>query len=256
MVALLWVAAVGVQAQVVAPGAPPITDAQVRDAQTKARQQLDKLTPQAVREANRQPVEQHLKDGAIDPRKLESERAVPPRLERLPNVGPSGAVDLGALSDMVLRQAKPLNEQLAAIQPSLYVFVSLSMPQQSLRALAEQVTRAQGTMVLRGFPGNSMRKTPPALRKAFGTTNVPVQVHPEAFDRYAVTVVPTFVLARAPVAQGYACGAAQCQGEDEFLAVSGDVTLAYALDKLEGHGPAFRAEARHFIDRLSVRSTP
>jgi len=53
------------------------------------------------------------------------------------------------------------NETVAPItnNPSLMVFVSLGMPKHSLQQWNLQVTKAGGTLVLRGLVNNSMKQT-------------------------------------------------------------------------------------------------
>ena len=109
----------------------------------------------------------------------------------------------------------------------LYIFVSASMGVEPLIKLARQAKAAGATMVLRGIKGGFkgyaqlVKELEPVL-----ATGVDLQIHPELFDRFNVTAVPTFVIAQAEEGcVGNACNA-------EAISVVGDVSVPYALDHL------------------------
>jgi conjugal transfer pilus assembly protein TrbC len=176
----------------------------------------------------------------------------------------SAAIDKAERQSRVLRQAVPdvsppaplplpdpaavaqRYEPLAPSVPGLFVLVSLSMPSQSLERLASQAGRANATLVLRGVVDGSLKKTAElsaeVLRKHPGAQ---FQIDPTLFRRFGVTQVPAFVLSSRPGADK-TCGN-DCDANNSFARVSGDVSLDYALEHMAKQGdPRFAplAESR------------
>lgn len=125
-----------------------------------------------------------------------------------------------------LAQAKdnfcPLAEmQRQAGESSLLVFVSFSMPEQSLKQLAKQVKEKKGVLVLRGLHNNSYKQT---LKKIYSITKDAQSgfvVDPRLFEEFQVETVPTFI---------------KKQSDSLYQKVSGDVSLIYALNFLQESG--------------------
>lgn len=68
------------------------------------------------------------------------------------------------------------------------------MPEASLQALYQetQASNLKAYLVLRGLQDGSIRKTAETLKRL----KIAVQIDPSLFERYAITVVPTFVWIR------------------------------------------------------------
>lgn len=115
----------------------------------------------------------------------------------------------------------------------LRVFISLSLPEPTLQRLMDQAAALGIPLVLRGLHRNSMRLTAERIQTLIGTRKTGVQIDPDAFDRFGVTHVPSFVLTRG---NGNAppCPSSekQCRSPEDFVRVSGDVTVDYALQHL------------------------
>ncbi|MBQ0961754.1 type-F conjugative transfer system pilin assembly protein TrbC [Ideonella sp. 4Y11] len=128
----------------------------------------------------------------------------------------------------------------------LMIFVSLSMPRATLQALVEQAERAHAQLVLRGLKDRSIRKTAEAVRAVLGTRKVAWTIDPQAFERFAVAAVPTYVLVdpRQPVTMG--CDGGQC-GPMAFSKLTGDVSMDYALRTMEREDPPFSTLARRHL---------
>jgi conjugal transfer pilus assembly protein TrbC len=109
----------------------------------------------------------------------------------------------------------------------LMVFASFSMPPETLKKIIHDVHLVGGTVVLRGFKNNSVQDTALAI-KDLGESSGSIVVNPNAFDKYKITAVPTLVLAKAE-ALGELDGTG-CALPDAYAAVSGDVSLKYALE--------------------------
>jgi conjugal transfer pilus assembly protein TrbC len=115
--------------------------------------------------------------------------------------------------------------------PKVLIFVSFAMPEATLQRLLDQAARAGATLLLRGLVNGSIRDTVTRMQALIGSRRVAVQIDPEAFDRYAITRTPTFVLVMDG-AGTEACRSRACGSSQQFVKVAGDVTLDYAMKYL------------------------
>lgn len=97
--------------------------------------------------------------------------------------------------------------------PSLYIFVSFSMPKESLKALAVEAKKHKAVLVIRGLIENSFLKTAMFLKNL----GEGVVLDPLLFQEYNVVIVPTFI-------EAHTAG---------YKKISGNITLAYALEKFK-----------------------
>jgi len=137
-------------------------------------------------------------------------------------------------------------------QPALRIFVTLAMPEASLKLVAAQAAKAQAPIVIRGLKNESLTVTLAAVQRIIGQTPVAWQIDPPAFARYRVDRAPAFVLLRQGAASAddnSACKAG-CERPEAFVSVAGDVSLAYALQFIARSRPAFAAEAGRYLKRL------
>ena len=93
------------------------------------------------------------------------------------------------------------------------IFVSLAMPEASLKSLYQEAEQAGAVLVLRGLKNNSFKQTIHALQ-ALG---VALQINPALFVEYAIESVPTFVRVSG----------------SEISLLKGNVSLSYALERFE-----------------------
>lgn len=133
--------------------------------------------------------------------------------------------------------------------PDLMVFISTSMPKKALLMLGEQARAAGAVLVLRGMKGvlgtkGVMEETTKALQP-IADTGAAIQIDPEAFGRYHVTAVPTFVIA----SKEESCGSDICDAKS--YALSGDVTLEYALEQWSSRGGAIGKQADMYLRRIN-----
>lgn len=178
-----------------------------------------------------------------------------PRLEALPSpLAPSlqGGIDLEALSKQLSQRGPDM--ELPGEGAALLVFISFAMPEATLRRLIVQAEKGRGTLVLRGLVNGSLRETAVRVKELVGERRVAVQIDPQAFDRYSVKRTPAFVLA-AGASKDMPCNAGTCAPTDNFLLVSGDVSLGYALRHMATHSPAgaptLRRHAAVLVRRLA-----
>lgn len=134
-------------------------------------------------------------------------------------------------------------------RPSVYVFVSFSMPKASLRSLIEQGELAGVPIVLRGLVNNSVEDTMhrvQSLYKEGETQESGAVIDPTLFERFGVNQVPTVVVAQ------YAAGA--CTPEacptPGYVKIAGDVPLRYTLDRIALAEPRYRRELRSLMKKL------
>lgn len=166
-----------------------------------------------------------------------------PKVELLP--GPKTGVDPARIAQRY--HAQPERK---AAQPALYVLVSLSVPEASLKRIARDSAAAGALMILRGLKGDprahGLLATVQALRP-LAETGVAVQVHPQLFSRFAIEAVPAYVLTTD--------AAERCQDDAHactpYFAVAGDVPLRYALEHLAQQGAGARALAQPFLAKLA-----
>jgi conjugal transfer pilus assembly protein TrbC len=172
-----------------------------------------------------------------------------PDLDRLPQPVQRGAVDLAAVARGFDAAGVAAAAQALANGPQLLVFVSLTMPEGSLRRLIEQGERTRATLVLRGLQDGSMVRTATVVRQLLGKHKTALQIDPQGFDRFSVNQVPTFILLKDG-AQLQRCTDASCVPPTSYAEVSGDATIEYALEWIEERSPAFSREAKVLRRRL------
>lgn len=120
----------------------------------------------------------------------------------------------------------------------LVAFASLSMPAASLRQMIDDVGRAGGVVVFRGFPGNSVKQFTSAIARIVpaGGSNA-VGIDPRLFRAFEVTSVPTYVVTSTDfdLCDGFDC-TTHVPPHDRM---SGNVSVGHALETFaQGSGPA------------------
>ena len=237
--ALGLTAALVASAQALAQNPPVITDADIE----RVRREQPAITEGDIDAARR-------KYSMPGDAELRSAPVPTPNVEALPQPLSPTPIDLEALARGYASQADAMTQaQGLATGPGLLVFVSLSMPRPTLQRLVGKAARAKASIVLRGFANGSLRDTVAQVQGLIGTRQVAVQIDPQAFDRYAVTRVPTFVLVRDGT-RPVACASGSCAPADSFLRTSGDVSLDYALEHMRRSAPGFGPPADTFLKRI------
>lgn len=112
----------------------------------------------------------------------------------------------------------------------VYVFVTLDMPKQTLKKLAQDMRRVDGALVLRGFYEGSYKKTYQKIAE-LGLTDGHFQINPEAFHKYKIQHAPTFVLVKA-LGVNESLDMDGCALPENYIKISGDVSVSYALEKM------------------------
>ena len=169
----------------------------------------------------------------------------------VPNVNPKRpALDLEDLARRYSADRQAFGDTTTA-QPQLRIFVTLAMPEASLKLLAAQSAKTQATLVIRGLKDDSMKATLATVQRIIGELAVDWQIDPPAFTRFAITRAPTFVLTSqsAGAIEPRRC-TTNCDKAQSFVSVSGDVSLDYALDVIARAKPAFASDAQRYLSKL------
>ena len=141
----------------------------------------------------------------------------------MPSVGaPSGRAPDPATIAERYRQSAGLA---APTGPALLVFASFSMPHESLVRLAAQARAADGVLLFRGLAGATLGQMTARLQP-LARTGAAIQINPQAFERFGVQLVPTFLL----VEEQGSCAESACDARSRRVA--GDVSLDHALERL------------------------
>lgn len=222
------------------PTAPDITEADLE----RVRREQPTVTEQDIEQARRRhrmPGEAELKAAPVPSA---------PAIDALPQPATRTPIDLEALARGYASQSDAMQaaEGLAS-GPGLFVFVSLSMPQPALQRLIDQAARARASVILRGLAKGSLRETVAQVQPLIGTRQVAVQIDPQAFDRFSIARVPSFVLVRDGT-RPVSCASGTCAPPEAFVRAAGDVSLDYALEHMVRTAPAFQGDAAGFLQRL------
>ncbi|MDP4154957.1 MAG: type-F conjugative transfer system pilin assembly protein TrbC [Bacillota bacterium] len=108
--------------------------------------------------------------------------------------------------------------------PKLLVFVSFSMPAESLNALNAQVNRVGGKLVLRGLANGSFQQMAQKLKDL----QIDIIIDPTLFEAYQVNQNPTFILRSTPTTSP--------EEEVPHDRLTGNVSLEYVLEQFSAHG--------------------
>jgi conjugal transfer pilus assembly protein TrbC len=190
-------------------------------------------------EAIERAMEQALQRQAIQLQNGPKEGLSPLELRKMKGIDPA----------KIAQEYQSLNAGNRPTSPSLMVFVSTSMPMRALEMLGRQAKTTGAVLLIRGLRDplgtkGAMSKTREFLAPVMATGAV-IQIDPEAFARYDVTAVPTFVMTSG---KKESCGESSCDGA--FASLVGDVTLEYALEYWSGQGGALGQQADVFLRRL------
>lgn len=101
-----------------------------------------------------------------------------------------------------------------------FIFISFSMPKQSIRQWAQAARDANIPVIVRGLINNSFKDTVKQLMEIDPTQTLSIQLDPNRFKQYHITQVPAVV---------HDTG-------DEFNVLYGDVSLPFALERLKQKG--------------------
>ncbi len=114
------------------------------------------------------------------------------------------------------------------IQNSVYVFISFSMPKESLQQWAAQAKKVHAPLVIQGLVDDSFTKTQQAVAALSSEHQSGVVLDPRLFRQYHIQQVPTVVVVN-PTALKPCLPNQSCWQPDTPDVVSGDIGLEAAL---------------------------
>jgi conjugal transfer pilus assembly protein TrbC len=117
--------------------------------------------------------------------------------------------------------AKPL------LDKNIIIFVSFSMPDESLKEWIREANLIGAPVVMRGFTNNSFKETVNKIYLLTKENQGGVQIDPALFQKYQITKVPAVVAIKEQNCM------ANMSCTLDYDIVYGDVTLAYALNKIQ-----------------------
>jgi type-F conjugative transfer system pilin assembly protein TrbC len=131
------------------------------------------------------------------------------------------------------------------------VFVSFSMPYESLKRVARDAGKAKIPLVFQGLKyglgKDNMRRGVEALSE-LRSLGANIEIHPDLFEYYDIKVVPAVVVAGQPKAD---CSD-PVEAAAPYIKVYGDVTLDYALEHIEGRKDELGKIARAALDKIQA----
>jgi conjugal transfer pilus assembly protein TrbC len=133
----------------------------------------------------------------------------------------------------------------------LIIFVSFSMPKDTLIALSKEAKEAGAVMVVRGFKDGSLRATKQAALDV-NKGHAAWEINPGLFRSFQIKTVPTFVVADSQAESVLDNG---CSPQATFSAVSGDISVELALEQLRLHAQSKIADMadKHLKDLYAKR---
>jgi type-F conjugative transfer system pilin assembly protein TrbC len=199
-------------------------------------------------------------------------QALPSQLAPAPQQAATPAARAARLTSLLQQYGIDEPIPTEVLHGKLYVAVSLSIPEQTLKALVHQAAAAGAGVILNGFDGtlektiqriNRVLEEPlPVAQRASGMpqdmkavpeslSDLSVRIAPHLFERFQITEVPAFVLV-TPAGASDECRSSDCSGYMDFLHLSGDVSVAHALDAMARARPAYRASVGYFANRANL----
>lgn len=128
--------------------------------------------------------------------------------------------------------SQPQGQQPKRPSSDLMIFVSMSMPEESLRQYAIQAKRFGAVLMMRGFINDKMSDTRETLAK-LNPSAAEWEINPEPFKTFKIDKVPAVVLATAESSSVTEDG---CAKPETFTVVFGDIAIKDALDQIALHG--------------------
>ena len=140
------------------------------------------------------------------------------------------------------------NKDLSKHSPSILIFVSFSMPKESLEAYLRDAKKVNAAVVIRGLYDHSFKKTialVAQLIKQSGGNGL--ELNPLLFRQFAVQSVPTVVV----LSQENSClQKQQCTRAQDADVIGGNIKLEAALELIRNSGSVRRKTATEALDIL------
>jgi len=145
-------------------------------------------------------------------------------------------------------QKNPLEEMAQEHQSvsDAIIFVSFSMPKQSLEQWLAVSNQLHIPLVLRGMIDNSIKKTEQAIIPLVKKVHGGFQINPVLYRSFNIQQVPAIV-----VVNHHGCHTdAECGDKQQFDVIYGQTTMNYALSQLADKGEQAPEVARALLNSL------
>lgn len=129
----------------------------------------------------------------------------------------------------------------------IYVFISSSMPETSLRQWLVQSQLIDAHVIMRGMVNHSLESTVHWFQSLMGdlSEKTGIEIDPTYFERFGITQVPAVVVSKnLPCSSSQSC-------LPTFDIVYGNLSLIEALKKISNQEGATCAEAQAALNRLT-----
>ncbi len=144
---------------------------------------------------------------------------------------PSGqSIDIDALANQGQQLFRSAEQSAKRYESQVLVFISSSMPEQTVIHYLQQARRIDASLVLRGFVGDTLLNTKRYIHDilmASGDPEAPssILIDPTLYQRFSITRVPSIVVTESAIEP---CREEACAPPVHHL-VGGDVSLDWAL---------------------------
>lgn len=118
------------------------------------------------------------------------------------------------------------------ISSPIAIFVSFSMPRESLKSWIAQARTINAPIYIRGLINNSFQETTKAVSELVKEQPGGLLIDPTMFKKYSIAQVPAVVIVKKEIMQK-ARKETFVADKNTFDVIYGDVTLDYALEKLQ-----------------------
>jgi conjugal transfer pilus assembly protein TrbC len=165
------------------------------------------------------------------------------------HIGASLFIMIAFLSSVFAYDQTPLSVKK---QPAILIFVSFSMPHQSLEAILRDAKKIHATVVIRGLINNSFQSTMLRIAELVKTSGGDGMVlNPIWFKRFAIKQVPSVVA----VPEGSVCFMQEtCDQDLDYDRITGDIPLSAALKMIRDKGHVTQSIAESALNQLQDTS--
>lgn len=149
---------------------------------------------------------------------------------------PISAKDIAAFRKLINKPFDKARREQVKPMPPVMIFISFSMPIQSLKQWNVQAQQIGAPLIIRGLVNNSFKATTKKVSQLLVNDKGGVQLDPVKFEQYHILQVPAVVIV----------------GEDkkDFDVVYGNVPLKQALEYLSEHAGKTKAQAKALLTKL------
>jgi len=133
--------------------------------------------------------------------------------------------------------------------PSVIIFVSFSMPDQSLQTILQQAKKIGASVVIRGLIHNSFKETFTKIGEIIKNSNGGgFELNPPLFKKFHIQSVPALVV--LPTVD--MCANDTICSEENFDVVYGNIPILDGLKAIRDHGNVSQKTASEIISKGSI----